>query len=100
MPIYEYKCSNCGELSEFIQKVNEPVKTECPLCHKEALSKVISATSFQLKGSGWYVTDFRNKNKTAQKTDEKPAADSKPETKSEASDTTPKPTKDSTDKTE
>ncbi len=61
MPIYEYQCSACGHALEVMQKMSDEALTDCPTCHKAALEKLISATSFQLKGTGWYVTDFRNK---------------------------------------
>lgn len=60
MPIYEYKCADCGHRLEAIQKVSEPLLVECPTCGKAALKRLISAAGFQLKGSGWYVTDFKN----------------------------------------
>jgi putative FmdB family regulatory protein len=96
MPIYEYRCEACGHQEEFLQKVSEPPLTECPVCRKPTFNKLLSAAGFQLKGSGWYATDFRNKSKPAEKkteakTDAKPEAkpaeskpDAKPETKSEA----------------
>jgi putative FmdB family regulatory protein len=62
MPIYEYQCKECGHTHEALQKMSDEALTDCPACHKSALEKLISATSFQLKGTGWYVTDFRNKN--------------------------------------
>ena len=61
MPIYEYRCSDCGFQEEYLQKVSEPPLTKCPSCGKETFNKLLSAAGFQLKGSGWYVTDFRNK---------------------------------------
>lgn len=60
MPIYEYRCLECGFQDEYLQKVSEPPKTVCPSCGKESFKKLLSAAGFQLKGSGWYVTDFRN----------------------------------------
>jgi putative FmdB family regulatory protein len=64
MPIYEYRCSACGFQKEFLQKVSaEPLHT-CPECGKESFNKLLSAAGFQLKGSGWYATDFKNSNKT------------------------------------
>ena len=60
VPIYEYRCLECGFQDEFLQKVSEPPKTVCPSCGKESFKKLVSAAGFQLKGSGWYVTDFRN----------------------------------------
>ncbi len=61
MPIYEYRCASCGHELEALQKISEPPLTDCPACHKAELVKRVSAAGFQLKGSGWYVTDFRNK---------------------------------------
>ena len=62
MPIYEYRCSKCGHELESLQKITEPVLTVCPACGAEALTKLMSAAGFQLKGSGWYATDFRSGN--------------------------------------
>lgn len=59
MPIYEYRCSECGFQDEFLQKHTEPPMTLCPSCGKEGLRKLLSAAGFQLKGSGWYATDFK-----------------------------------------
>ena len=61
MPIYEYRCTDCSFQEEYLQKISEPPKTVCPSCGKESFRKLLSAAGFQLKGSGWYVTDFRNK---------------------------------------
>ena len=61
MPIYEYRCAACGHDVEALQKITDAPLTECPACHKPQLQKRVSAAGFQLKGSGWYVTDFRNK---------------------------------------
>ncbi len=59
MPIYEYRCSDCGFQDEFLQKLSEPQLTVCPSCGKESFKKLLSAAGFQLKGSGWYATDFK-----------------------------------------
>jgi len=59
MPIYDYKCSNCGHEIEIIQKISDKPKTICPKCNDASLKKLISAPSFRLKGSGWYETDFK-----------------------------------------
>lgn len=59
MPIYEYQCRHCGHQLEVIQKMDEPALSECPKCQQAALEKKISAAGFQLKGTGWYVTDFK-----------------------------------------
>ena len=78
MPIYEYRCSSCGHQQEFLQKVSDPPRTECPQCHKPSLAKLLSAAGFQLKGSGWYATDFKGKGSAA-KADAKPeGGDAKP----------------------
>ena len=61
MPIYEYRCAACGHELEALQKLADAPLTECPACHKAELRKLVSAAGFQLKGSGWYVTDFRDK---------------------------------------
>jgi len=61
MPTYEYLCSECHQALEVKQKISDAPLTECPHCHKKALSKIISASGFQLKGTGWYVTDFKDK---------------------------------------
>lgn len=60
MPIYEYRCSDCGFQDDFLQKLSEPPMTLCPSCGKESLKKLLSAAGFQLKGSGWYATDFKS----------------------------------------
>lgn len=102
MPIYEYRCSQCGHELEALQKLSDPALTECPACHRASLTKLVSAAGFQLKGSGWYATDFRNGSKPASKpagdgasSDAKPAGDAKPdagsggETKSASGSTSP-----------
>ena len=62
MPIYAYRCSACGHAKDVLQKISDPVLSTCPACGAESFSKQLSAPGFQLKGSGWYVTDFRNNN--------------------------------------
>ncbi len=59
MPFYEYRCQACGQETEVLQKISDPPRTVCPSCGAEALIKKVSAAGFQLKGTGWYVTDFR-----------------------------------------
>jgi putative FmdB family regulatory protein len=81
MPIYEYRCSSCGFQKEYLQKIADPVMSVCPECHKKTFSKMLSAAGFQLKGSGWYATDFKNSGakpatKTEVKTGDKAAAKS------------------------
>ena len=60
MPIYAYKCASCGHALDVLQKMSDAVLTDCPSCGAAALQKQVTAAGFQLKGSGWYVTDFRN----------------------------------------
>ncbi len=59
MPIYEYRCSSCGHELEAMQKFSDPVLKQCPQCRNDGLVKLVSAAGFQLKGGGWYQTDFR-----------------------------------------
>ena len=74
MPIYEYRCSDCGFQDEFLQKHSDPLLTVCPSCGKETFKKLLSAAGFQLKGSGWYATDFKGSgSKPAAKTEGKAA---------------------------
>ncbi len=60
MPIYAYKCTACGHAQDVLQKISDKTLTVCPECHQETYAKQVTAAGFQLKGSGWYVTDFRN----------------------------------------
>jgi len=90
MPIYEYRCSSCGFQKEYLRKLSDPVLTDCPECGKETFSKMLSAAGFQLKGSGWYATDFKNSGaKPAAKPDATTASgakdkgDAKPDAKSD-----------------
>jgi putative FmdB family regulatory protein len=59
MPIYAYKCNACGFAQDVLQKMSDPVLTECPTCGKSSFAKQLTAAGFQLKGSGWYATDFK-----------------------------------------
>lgn len=59
MPIYAYRCEACGFAKDALQKISDPVLTECPQCGKATFKKQLTAAGFQLKGTGWYVTDFR-----------------------------------------
>ena len=100
MPIYEYQCDKCGNHIELMQKIGDPAPKRCEKCRKGKMEKLFSRTSFQLKGSGWYVSDYAKKpaasaksgskseTKTETKTDSK--TESKTESKSEksSSDTT------------
>lgn len=69
MPIYEYRCQACGHELEAIQKLSDAALTDCPSCGGSALKKLISAAGFQLKGSGWYATDFKGAGKKADKSE-------------------------------
>jgi putative FmdB family regulatory protein len=72
MPIYAYRCVTCGHAQDTLQKMSDPVLTVCPACGASTYEKQVTAAGFQLKGSGWYVTDFRDGNKAAAKKDDKP----------------------------
>ena len=95
MPIYEYRCDACGHQEEFLQKVGEPPLTECPVCQKPSFNKLLSAAGFQLKGSGWYATDFKNKSTKPAEKKAEDKSDAKTETK-----TDPKPEKKTESKSE
>lgn len=85
MPIYAYKCATCGFAKDVLQKISDDPLTVCPTCNAVAFSKQVTAAGFQLKGSGWYVTDFRgDKAATPAKSDEAAT----PTTAPAASDTT------------
>jgi putative FmdB family regulatory protein len=88
MPIYAYKCAECGHELDVIRKVSDPPLTECPNCGKSALVKQITAAGFHLKGGGWYVTDFRDggsgKKKDTGKPDEKAKTDQVADSNAEA----------------
>jgi putative FmdB family regulatory protein len=92
MPIYEYQCQACEHSFENIQRMNEPVLTECPDCGKDQLRKLVSAAAFRLKGGGWYETDFKSGNqKNVSKSDDHGGSgtgeSTKSDTKSDASKT-------------
>ncbi len=70
MPIYEYECEFCLHRFQLLQKMSDPAPSVCPNCSKEGgIKKLISQTSFELKGNGWYVTDYKNSNNSVSKTD-------------------------------
>jgi putative FmdB family regulatory protein len=73
MPIYAYRCDECGFAKDVLQKISDPVLTVCPSCGKSSFKKQVTAAGFQLKGTGWYVTDFRGGQAPA--TGTAPAAD-------------------------
>lgn len=64
MPIYAYRCETCGYAKDVLQKISDPLLTVCPSCGAESFRKQVTAAGFQLKGSGWYVTDFRDGGKS------------------------------------
>ncbi len=74
MPIYEYRCATCGFEQEYLQKMSDAPLTDCPECGKAALVKMVSAAGFHLKGSGWYVTDFKHGSKPKSKPNEQSGA--------------------------
>lgn len=74
MPIYAYRCDECGFAKDVLQKISDPVLTVCPSCGKSSYKKQVTAAGFQLKGTGWYVTDFRGGSAPA--TGTAPASDS------------------------
>jgi len=69
MPIYGYRCAACGHQKDVLQKISDAPLTDCPACGAAAFTKEVSAPAFQLKGTGWYVTDFRDGNQGAKKSD-------------------------------
>ena len=85
MPIYAYRCSACGHAKDVLQKLSDAPLTTCPACAAESFSKQITAAGFQLKGSGWYATDFKGGSGTAAPA---PAAAPAEAPKAEASATT------------
>jgi putative FmdB family regulatory protein len=84
MPIYEYKCSACGHQEDHLQKMAEAPLTKCPACGKKKYAKQLTAAGFQLKGSGWYASDFKGSGKKPDATKPEAKADAKAETKTDA----------------
>jgi putative FmdB family regulatory protein len=84
MPIYEYRCADCGANVEKMQKISDAPLSVCEACGGK-LEKQVSRSGFQFKGSGWYVTDYADKGKSRTKTDAAPAAETKSENKTEKS---------------
>lgn len=91
MPIYEYRCNACGHKLESLQRLSDAPLVACPACGKDALTKLVTAAGFQLKGSGWYATDFKN---SGSKPATKEAA--KSDTKTDASASAPSDAKSDT----
>ena len=87
MPIYAYKCESCGFAKDILRKMSDTLLTDCPQCGAASFKKQLTAAGFQLKGSGWYVTDFRSGNNgatAAKAADGEPAAQVSGDTKPEA----------------
>ena len=80
MPIYAYRCTGCGHAKDVLQKVSDPLLTDCPACGAATFTKQVTAAGFQLKGSGWYVTDFRGGNQAAPKSEGEGATDKSKDT--------------------
>ena len=78
MPIYAYRCSACGHAKDVLQRMSDPVLSTCPVCAAETFTKQVTAAGFQLKGSGWYATDFKGGAAA-------PAAEAKSDAKAEGS---------------
>ncbi len=99
MPIYAYRCETCGHAKDVLQKISDPVLTVCPDCGASTFRKQLTAAGFQLKGSGWYVTDFKGgkaagkPSEGAEKAEGKGASDAAPATPGDASkaESTPAP---------
>ncbi len=77
MPIYEYQCTKCGEIFEAFQKINDDPLKQCKFCRGK-VERLISQTSFQLKGSGWYLTDYARKSQPSNNSDSGSKASDKP----------------------
>lgn len=88
MPIYEYRCTSCGHELEALQKFSDAPLADCPACNTDSLTKLVSAAGFQLKGSGWYATDFKGAGKPG---GAKPDGDAKPAAGDTKSDAAPAP---------
>ncbi len=84
MPIYAYRCEACGHAKDVLQKISDPVLTTCPACGAESFQKQVTAAGFQLKGSGWYVTDFRGGSNNAASSPAPVPAEAKTESTSES----------------
>jgi putative FmdB family regulatory protein len=89
VPIYEYQCSKCGETFEAFQKINDKPLKQCKFCQGK-VERLISQTSFQLKGSGWYLTDYPRKSQTADSSESAPKSKPKETKPSETASTKPK----------
>jgi len=87
MPIYEYECTDCHHTFDVLQKLKDEPEKNCPKCFKNTAIRLVSAAGFQLKGSGWYATDFKNKGKAPQPSEggaDRSSASSSPKTTEKA----------------
>jgi len=73
VPIYEYRCSSCGFQKEYLQKISDPLLSSCPECGNASFQKMLTSAGFQLKGSGWYASDFKGNGAKPQKDKTEPA---------------------------
>lgn len=78
MPIYAYRCESCGYEKDHLQKLNDPVLVTCPECNQDTYQKQVTAAGFQLKGNGWYATDFKGKSSAPTKPETPPACQACP----------------------
>jgi putative FmdB family regulatory protein len=83
MPIYEYRCAACGHQEDHLQKLSDAPLTKCPACGRKKYAKQLTAAGFQLKGSGWYATDFKGGKKKPDEAKPEAKAESKAESKTE-----------------
>ena len=84
MPIYEYICDNCEHKIEIFQKISDTPFTQCPACNQETMRKLVSSVAFQLKGTGWYETDFKHKTTSDNKDSKDDTKDNKTATQDSA----------------
>jgi len=85
VPIYEYRCATCGFQKEYLQKVSDPLLSVCPECGKATFGKMLTSAGFQLKGGGWYATDFKNSGaRPVAKLNDQSGTAAKAETKTES----------------
>ena len=100
MPIYEYQCDACAHKFEVMQRMSDDRLKTCPACNTDNLRKLISPVGFQLKGTGWYETDFKNSGKPQETSSSGSKSESKSESKSDSSAKTEKKTSESTTKSD
>jgi putative FmdB family regulatory protein len=104
MPIYEYRCDSCGFQKEYLLRMSDAPLTDCPECKKPTFSKMVTAAGFQLKGGGWYVTDFKSGGSNtaggAKKTEEKQSDTNAKSESSKAESSAAEPAKSEKPKTE